>query len=76
MQKVTNNLLAMYFFPSIVKYKKKRFWCNRDPEELVSAKKNCIAAHSKINYLNLLEKYNLWTINERWILLFEKYLCR
>lgn len=64
-QNVTNNLLAMYFFPCIIKYKRKRFWCNRNAEELFAAKKECIAAHRKINYYDLLEKCNLFSITER-----------
>jgi hypothetical protein len=64
-QKVTNNLLAIFFFPNIVKYKKKRFWCNRDAEDLVKAKKECIIAHRNLDYYNLLEKCNLLTITER-----------
>lgn len=64
-KKVTNNLLAMFYFPTIVKYKKKRFWCNLSSNELLKAKKECVQAHKNIDYYRLLEKCNLLTISER-----------
>jgi hypothetical protein len=64
-QNVTNNLIAMFYFPNICKFKKKRFWADRDATELAKARKECNIAHKNINYYNLLEKCNLFTINER-----------
>ncbi len=64
-QNVTNNLLAMFYFPNICKFKKKRFWADRDATELAKARKECNLAHKNIDYYKLLEKCNLFTINER-----------
>jgi hypothetical protein len=57
--------VTSFYFPNIVKFKKKRFWSSRSENELTQAKRECVAAHSKINYFNLLEKCNLFTITER-----------
>jgi hypothetical protein len=64
-QNVTNNLLATFYFPNIVKFKKKRFWSDRSVSEFAQAKRECVLAHKNINYFNLLEKSNLFTVTER-----------
>ena len=64
-QNVTNNLLASFYFPSIMKFKTKRNWSNLSPLGLNQMKKSCILAHKQIDYYGLLEKCNLFTITER-----------
>jgi hypothetical protein len=56
-------LLAIYFFPKIVKFHTKRFWKDHPNPEL--ARVECNNLHSTIDYYNLLEKCNQFTITER-----------
>lgn len=55
-QKVTNDLLATFYFPNLMKFKRKRFWANRNVTELVDAKRECIVAYRNIDYFKLLKK--------------------
>jgi hypothetical protein len=38
-QNLTNNLVASFFYPNLVKFRKKRFWCDLSSKDLVLAKK-------------------------------------
>jgi len=63
-QNKINDLLAIFFYPNIRKFYSKRFW-KASADCLASARRECKKAIGSINYYDLLEKCNQFTITER-----------
>lgn len=66
MQAKVNQLLATFCYPKIGKYYSKTYWkCQSDNNTVTRARADCRRSHAVINYDELLEKFNLLSINER-----------
>lgn len=65
-QSKVNKLLAVYCYPKLNKFYSKAFWKGKsDCNNSNSARMECRKLHDKINYSDLLEKFNLLSLEKR-----------
>lgn len=65
-QNMVNRLLVVYCYPKLSKFYSKSYWKGKsDCGTLDSARVECRIWHTKVNYNDLLEKFNLLSLNER-----------
>lgn len=66
MQSKVNNLIAIYAYPSLSKFYNKLFWKSQSLQNNAQAARiQCKSQHKNVNHYELLERFNLLTLNER-----------